>query len=134
LSTADFERIAKALAFRLREVEDGANQRMGEEGMRGEDVVAPTSLEKAVTIGELIMWYLEEVVAKRGGGDVAAVLAERKTVKLVIKHLLKADKDQPTLLYAEQYDGADVEFEEKKVLLNPVSSRGGGWGAHLGDQ
>jgi len=121
LSVGDFERMAKAIAFRLREVEDSVNRRVAEGSLRGEEMSAPSGLEKSVTIGELIMWYLEEVVAKRGGGDVAAVLAERKTVKLVIKHLLRADRDMPTLFYAEQYEEGDgIDFESKRVELNPV--------------
>ena len=107
------------LAFRLRETEDEANVRMGERAVREDDMSAPSAAERSLAIGELINWYLEEVTYARAGGDVAAVLLERKKLKLVIKHLLNAQRDQPAFFYAEEY-GEEVAFEDKRILLNPV--------------
>ena len=51
-----------------------------------------------------------------------AIVAERKKVKLVLKHLLNAQRDQPAFFFAEEYEGG-VAFEDRRIVLNPVRGR-----------
>ncbi len=115
----------RAIATRLLEVEDAANAPVGEAAMLEGTMYELAPSDKATSVRGLIDWYCEKVV-ERDGANLAEIVAKRKVVKRVVRHLLNdKGRDAQTLYYAVEYDGESVDFEDRLVLLNPSSPYAG---------